>query len=160
MDLGAANWLLGIKITRDFKAWTISLLQESYIDSILTWFNFIDLKLFATPMDPSIRLLKNQSPKMTEEVSGDSLLSQPLTLTHSVFPCITANCKLQTLRILRHCITPRNLDWSVKWLKLGGELQVTSHSLYLSPLFGCHNHRVYHCSLFHCWYWYIAQDLS
>ena len=35
-DLGVANWLLGIKITRDVKARTISLLQESYIDSILT----------------------------------------------------------------------------------------------------------------------------
>ena len=35
-DLGAVNWLLGIKITRDLEARTISLSQESYIDSILT----------------------------------------------------------------------------------------------------------------------------
>jgi Reverse transcriptase (RNA-dependent DNA polymerase) len=35
-DLGAANWLLGIKITRDFEAQTISLSQETYINSILT----------------------------------------------------------------------------------------------------------------------------
>ena len=34
-DLGTADWLLGIKITRDLEAQTISLLQESYIDSIL-----------------------------------------------------------------------------------------------------------------------------
>ena len=36
MDLGAVNWLLGIKIMRDSEARTILLSQESYIDSILT----------------------------------------------------------------------------------------------------------------------------
>ena len=54
MDLGPANWLLGIKITRDLEARIISLLQSSYIDSILTRFNFTDLKPFAMPMDPSV----------------------------------------------------------------------------------------------------------
>ena len=53
-DIGPANWLLGIKITRDLKAQMISLSQSSYIDSILTRFNFTDLKPFVTPMDPSI----------------------------------------------------------------------------------------------------------
>ena len=54
MDLGTADWLLGIKITRDLEAQTISLSQKSYIDSILMQFNFTDLKPFTTPMDPSI----------------------------------------------------------------------------------------------------------
>ena len=53
-DLGAANWLLGVKITRNLKACTISLSQLSYIDLILMRFNFMDLKPLATPMDPSI----------------------------------------------------------------------------------------------------------
>ena len=35
-DLGAANWLLGVKITRDLEARTLSLFQSSYNDSILT----------------------------------------------------------------------------------------------------------------------------
>ena len=51
-DLGPANWLLGIKITRDLEARTISLSQSSYIDSILTHFNFMGLKPFSTPMVP------------------------------------------------------------------------------------------------------------
>ena len=68
-DLGAANWLLGIKITRDFEARTISLSQSSYIDSIITRFNFTDLKPFATPMDPSIRFSKEQCPQTPEEVA-------------------------------------------------------------------------------------------
>ena len=67
MDLGPANWLLGIKITRDFEAQTTSLSQSSYIDSILTRFNFTDLKPFATPMDPSVQFSKDQCPQTLEE---------------------------------------------------------------------------------------------
>ena len=33
-DLGAANWLLGIKITRDFINKTLSLFQHQYIESM------------------------------------------------------------------------------------------------------------------------------
>ena len=68
-DLGAANWLLGIKITRDFEARTISLSQSSYINTILTWFNFTDLKLLSMPMDPSIHFLKDQCPQTPEEIA-------------------------------------------------------------------------------------------
>jgi hypothetical protein len=71
-DLGAINWLLGIKITRDLDNQTISLSQSSYIDSILTRFNFVDLKPSAIPMDPSIRFSKDQCPKTAEEVEDMS----------------------------------------------------------------------------------------
>ena len=54
MDLGAANWLLGIKITRDLEMQMILLSQSSYIDAILTWFNFTNLKLLLTPIDLSL----------------------------------------------------------------------------------------------------------
>jgi len=43
-DLGPVNWLLEIKVTRDFEVCTLSLSQTSYIDSILQRFNFTDLK--------------------------------------------------------------------------------------------------------------------
>ena len=45
-DLGAVKWLLGIKITWDLEARTVTLSQSSYINSILMRFNFVDLKLF------------------------------------------------------------------------------------------------------------------
>ena len=68
-DLGPINWLLGIKVTRDREAKTISLSQSSYIDSILTRFNFADCKPVATPMDPSMRFSKDQCPQTTEEIA-------------------------------------------------------------------------------------------
>ena len=52
-DLGPVNWLLGIKVTRDLAARTLSLSQTSYIDSILQYFNFTDLKPYSMPMGPS-----------------------------------------------------------------------------------------------------------
>ena len=67
-DLGPANWLLGIKITRDLENRMMSLSQSSYIDAMLTKFNFTDLKPFATPMDPSIRYSKDQCPQTLEEI--------------------------------------------------------------------------------------------
>ena len=68
-DLGPVNWLLSIKITRDRAARTISLSQESYIDSILMHFNLTDAKPMSTPMDPSMRFLKDQSPQTLEEMA-------------------------------------------------------------------------------------------
>ena len=68
-DLGPANWLLGIKITRDLEAQTISLSQSMYIDSILVCFNFTDLKSYAIPMDPSICFSRDQCPQTAEEVA-------------------------------------------------------------------------------------------
>ena len=37
-DFGPINWLLGVKITHDLKAQTISLCQQSYIEQILIHF--------------------------------------------------------------------------------------------------------------------------
>src|ERR1700678_4527246 len=52
-DSGAANWLLGIKITRDLVNQTLSLSQHAYIKAIITRFNFNDLKPSSIPIDPS-----------------------------------------------------------------------------------------------------------
>ena len=68
-DLGPANWLLGIKITWDLANKSISLSQHSYIEAILTRFNFDDLKPSAIPIDPSVPLLKSQSPSKLEDIA-------------------------------------------------------------------------------------------
>lgn len=68
-DLGALNWLLGIKITRDLDTRTISLSQSQYIDSIITRFNLSDAKPCAVPMDPNIQLSKADCPLSAAEKS-------------------------------------------------------------------------------------------
>jgi Reverse transcriptase (RNA-dependent DNA polymerase)/gag-polypeptide of LTR copia-type/GAG-pre-integrase domain len=68
-DTGPASWLLGIKISRDFANKTLSLSQHTYIDSIITRYNFNDLKPLATPIDPAIPLSKTQSPSKLEDIA-------------------------------------------------------------------------------------------
>ena len=67
-DLGPAHWLLGIKITRNHPEKTISLFQHAYIESIITQFNFNNLKPLSIPIDPLIPLLKSQSPSKLEDI--------------------------------------------------------------------------------------------
>ena len=67
-DLGPAHWLLGIKITRDCSEKTISLSQNAYIKSIITRFNFDNLKPLLIPIDPLVPLLKSQSPEKIEDI--------------------------------------------------------------------------------------------
>jgi hypothetical protein len=67
-DMGPANWLLGIKISRDFTNKTISLSQHAYIEAIITRFNFNDLKPSSIPIDPSAPLSRSQSPSKLEDI--------------------------------------------------------------------------------------------
>ncbi|KAK4397572.1 Retrovirus-related Pol polyprotein from transposon TNT 1-94 [Sesamum angolense] len=53
-DLGEANFILGMKITKTGDG--IFLDQSHYIDKILKKYNFIDCKHVTTPFDPSIHL--------------------------------------------------------------------------------------------------------
>jgi hypothetical protein len=68
-DLGELHWLLGIEIKRDRERRTIHLSQRSYIDSILSRYNFQDLKPVSTPMETSTRLSTAQSPATTLEIA-------------------------------------------------------------------------------------------
>jgi transposase InsO family protein len=69
-DLGALHWLLGIEVTRNRDAHTISLSQRSYVDSIIRRFNFEDLKPVSNPMEPSTRLHSGQSPSTGAEYAA------------------------------------------------------------------------------------------
>src|SRR5438477_6632799 len=57
-DLGPLSWLLGIRVTRDRSARTITLSQQSYIDTILSHCNFTSMTPHTTPMDLNLVLLK------------------------------------------------------------------------------------------------------
>jgi transposase InsO family protein len=68
-DLGPIHWFLGIKITRDRHAHTISLSQTSYIDSIIARFNLEDAKSFSTPMIPGVNYSRLESPSDATEAA-------------------------------------------------------------------------------------------
>ena len=58
-----------MKVTRDQDARTIALSQTTYVDAILTKYNFSDLKLLSIPMDPNIQLSHNQAPSSPTEAT-------------------------------------------------------------------------------------------
>ena len=68
-NLGPISWLLGMKVIRDHEKCIILLSQEPYINTILTKYNFTDIKPVAILIDPHTQLSDKQSPKMTNEIA-------------------------------------------------------------------------------------------
>ena len=69
-NLGPISWLLSIQVTRSCEAHTITLFQQSYIDSILARFNFTDAKPLSIPMDPNISFSKDQCPTTPDNIAS------------------------------------------------------------------------------------------
>ena len=65
--LGPVSWLLGLSITCDRSKRTLSLSQETYINSIVHRFNLEDAKLLSAPIDTNTRLLKDDCANSDEE---------------------------------------------------------------------------------------------
>ena len=68
-DLGPVSWLLGIQITRNRAARTISLSQAAYIKTIIARFSLADAKACSTPMVPSAQYSKGDSPASPTEAA-------------------------------------------------------------------------------------------
>ena len=66
-DLGEIHWLLNLKIDRDKISGTINISQEAYIDNILARFNLQDAKSYSSPLDPNVKLSKDQCPIIDKE---------------------------------------------------------------------------------------------
>jgi hypothetical protein len=66
-DLGPANQILGMRITRDREKGTLNLSQEKYIGKVLERFRVQDAKPRSTPLGSHFKLSKEQSPKTDEE---------------------------------------------------------------------------------------------
>src|SRR6266404_6681361 len=66
-DLGPIHWLLGIQVTCDHAARTISLSQTSYVDTILHRFSLSDAWSYNCPMVPGALLTKDHTPKNPQE---------------------------------------------------------------------------------------------
>eukprot|EP00253_Pinus_taeda_P021311 PITA_21311 len=66
-DLGAANYILGMEIKRDWGKRKLWLNQRKYVETILQRFNMHDRKLVKVPIPVGVRLSAEQCPKTQEE---------------------------------------------------------------------------------------------
>src|SRR6266404_7768385 len=68
-DIGPIHWILGIKVTCDRYAYTISLSQDSYANTILTRFNMAGANAVKCPMAPGSIFSKDQCPSDAQEIA-------------------------------------------------------------------------------------------
>lgn len=66
-DLGPTSYLLGVKVEYNRQKKCLQLSQCQYILDMLNRFNMTKCSGVSTPMDPGVRLSKEQSPKTGEE---------------------------------------------------------------------------------------------
>ncbi|MCO5598957.1 hypothetical protein L7F22_053056 [Adiantum nelumboides] len=66
-DLGEANHILGMHITRDRKKRFLYLSQKDYVHKVLGRFNMQKGKALSTPLPAYLKLSKNNCPKFVEE---------------------------------------------------------------------------------------------
>jgi hypothetical protein len=66
-DMGEIHWILGFEVKRDRERCTISLLQVAYIRSMLNKYGFENIKPYAAPMDPNLKLTKDDAPKTAQD---------------------------------------------------------------------------------------------
>jgi len=71
-DLGAANYILGMEIKRDWEKRKLWLKQRKYVETILQRFNMQDSKLVKVPILVGVKLSVEQCPKTQEEEEGMS----------------------------------------------------------------------------------------
>jgi hypothetical protein len=84
-DLGKANVILGIKIIR--KDGCISLNQSHYVENILKRYGHMDKKPASTPIDPSIKLMKNTG-RSYDQIQYASVIGSLMYAMHCTRPDI------------------------------------------------------------------------
>jgi hypothetical protein len=68
-ELGPTSWLLGVEVKQDLNQGTVTLSQRQYCLDILERFGMSDCDSVVSPMDPGVKLSKDQSPKTHSEAA-------------------------------------------------------------------------------------------
>ena len=144
IDLGLISWLLGMKITQDLKAKTISLSQQSHVKQILVCFQLKNAQPAVMPLEAGVDLLL-ESPSVSptlltpsekrtyHEMIGLLMYATVMTCPDLAFAVSTLSQYLESL----HTTHLRAVTWvfryllSTKSLKLvlgGTQNKITSYS--------------------------------
>jgi hypothetical protein len=113
MDSGPVHWLLGIKITRDREARTISLSQTSYINTILSHFSLSDAKPHATPITPGASLSKANAPSDDTEAALMKKVPSHEAIGSLMYATVTTcpNISFAVSALLQFLENPGQLHW-------------------------------------------------
>jgi hypothetical protein len=137
-DLGDARVFLGMEITRDRAAKTITLTQSRAVQDLIAKYNMEDCKTRVTPMAASTRLTK--STESDELVPGYSELVGSLLYLAS---CTRPDIAQAVGALSRHMATPNKLHWQAAKAVVSGWYSNPRHSF--SGCKGCIVDRVLRC---------------
>lgn len=118
-DLGAAQHILGMKISRDRSARKLWLSQERYIERVLERFNMVNSKPVSTPLAAHFKLSTRQSPsskKEKEEMKSIPFASAVGSLMYSMV-CTRPDIAHAVGVVSRFLANPGKAHWeAVKWI--------------------------------------------
>jgi reverse transcriptase-like protein len=112
-DLGPIHWLLGIKVTCNRAAHTISLLQTSFIDTILSHFSLDDAKPYGYPMAPGAIYSKKDLPSSAKEIACMKYIPYRQAIGSLMYAAV-ATCPDITFAVSilsRFLENPGNIHW-------------------------------------------------
>jgi hypothetical protein len=118
-DLGVANKILGMRITRDRKNCKLTLSQGEYIEKVLERFRMQNLKPVSTPFASHFKLTNKMCPKTREEIEYMSRVPYSSTVSILMYAMVCTRPNIaHVLRFVRRYM--KNLGkehWeAVKWI--------------------------------------------
>ena len=118
-DLGAANQILGMRISRDMKNRTLKLSQAEYVEKVLNKFNMHGAKPVSTPLASHFKLSKELSPKTEQEKENMSKVPYASAVGSLMYAmvCTRPDIAHAVGVVSRFMSNPGKMHWeAVKWI--------------------------------------------
>ncbi|XXG79495.1 hypothetical protein AAC387_Pa09g0546 [Persea americana] len=118
-DLGAANQIIGIRISRDMKDRTLKLSQAEYVERVLNKFNMHGAKPVSTPLASHFKLSKELSPKTEQEKENMSKVPYASAVGSLMYAmvCTRPDIAHAVGVVSRFMSNPGKMHWeAVKWI--------------------------------------------
>jgi hypothetical protein len=109
-DMGEASFALGIKITRDRAARTLTISQGGYLRDVLTRFDMQDSRPVGTPMDPKCKLEPSTAETELDATGKTQYQSAVGALLHAA-RATRPDISYATTALSQHCKAPSDQHW-------------------------------------------------
>ncbi|KAL2225610.1 UNVERIFIED_CONTAM: Retrovirus-related Pol polyprotein from transposon TNT 1-94 [Sesamum indicum] len=104
-DMGEANVILGIKLTRSTDGIAIS--QSHYVEKIIEKFDYQNSRIAKTPYDPSVALFKNESGISVAQIRYSQIIGSLQYLANGTRPDISFSVS----KLARYTSCPDKTNW-------------------------------------------------
>lgn len=111
-DLGEVTDILGMSITRDRAARTLTLSQQSYVDNLLQSYDMADCKPVATPMEPGTHLLPATDDELTAFAASGHNYRKAVGSLNYLVQCSRPDLAFVSSQLSQNLDKPGSRHWS------------------------------------------------